>query len=181
MAIHSIAMENRMTALARCAGLAILALGAIFLAGNATAQSPQAAKPILTVSGKINAAAGEGGLQFDRAALEALGMVTIETNTPWYNGPVKFEGVPLAKLMQSVGAAGDRVVAVALNDYSSEIPIEDFAKYNVILALKRDGEYMPVRDKGPLFIVYPYDHNPELRSQKFYSRSVWQIARLVVK
>ena len=85
------------------------------------------------------------------------------------------------KLMQKVGASGEKVVAVALNDYSSEIPIEDFARYNVILALKRDGEYMPVRDKGPLFIVYPYDSNSELRSQKFYSRSVWQVARLVIK
>jgi len=169
-----------MIVLTRCAGLAILALG-MFLVGNAAAQSPQASKPILTVSGKVKGSAGDSGLQFDRAALEALGMVTIETNTPWYNGPVKFEGVPLAKLMQSVGATGDRVAAVALNDYSIEIPIEDFAKYNVILALKRDGEYMPVRDKGPLFIVYPYDSNPELKNQKFYSRSVWQVARIEVK
>ena len=70
---------------------------------------------------------------------------------------MKFEGVSLDKLMKAVGAKGERVVAVALNDYSSEIPIEDFAKYKTILALKRDGEYMPVRDKGPLFVVYPYD------------------------
>jgi hypothetical protein len=73
------------------------------------------------------------------------------------------------------------VLAIALNDYTSEVPIEDFARYHTILALKRDGEYMPVRDKGPLFIVYPYDSNPELKSQKFYSRSVWQVTRLVVK
>jgi hypothetical protein len=89
--------------------------------------------------------------------------------------------VPLAKLMDLVGAHGEKVVAVALNDYSGELPIEDLAKYGVILALKRDGQYMPVRDKGPLFIVYPYDSAPELKSQKFYSRSVWQVARLVVK
>jgi hypothetical protein len=171
-----------MNALARSVNLMIVALGALFIVGAAAAQSPQPAdKPILTVSGKIGAASADGTVQFDRAALEALGTVAIETNTPWYKGPVKFEGVPLEKLMASVGATGDRVVAVALNDYSSEIPIEDFAKYKAILALKRDGEYMPVRDKGPLFIVYPYDANPELRSQKFYSRSVWQVARLVVK
>jgi hypothetical protein len=59
--------------------------------------------------------------------------------------------------------------------------MEDFEKYNVILALKRDGEYMPVRDKGPLFVVYPYDSDPELRSQKFYSRSAWQVKSLIVK
>ncbi|MCC2664519.1 MAG: oxidoreductase, partial [Geminicoccaceae bacterium] len=45
--------------------------------------------------------------------------------------------------------------------------------YPVILALKRDGAYMPVRDKGPLFIVYPYDSSPELKHQNYYSRSAW--------
>ena len=56
---------------------------------------------------------------------------------PWYKDAVKFEGVPLDKLMEHVGATGDRVVAIALNDYSVEIPIEDFSKYRAILALKR--------------------------------------------
>jgi hypothetical protein len=156
-----------------------VALAALLFAGHAVAQEAKAPKVLLTVSGNI---AGEkSAVEFDRQALEALGMVSIETSTPWYKGPVKFEGVPLDSIMRAGGAKGERVVAVALNDYSSEIPIEDFAKYKAILALKRDGEYMPVRDKGPLFVVYPYDDNPELKSQKFYSRSVWQVAKLIVK
>ena len=146
--------------------------------GTAVGAGP-AEKPLLTISGKIDAK--EGVAQFDRTTLEALGMVEFETSTPWYKGPVKFEGVPLAKLMAAVGAKGERLIAVALNDYSTELPIEDARKFNVIVALKRDGEYMPIRDKGPLFIVYPYDSDPELKSQKFYSRSVWQLARLEVK
>jgi hypothetical protein len=137
--------------------------------------------PILTISGRIKITNGDGTARFDRAMLEAMGMQRIETTTPWHSGTVRFEGVPLAALMRAVGAEGDRVSVVALNDYSSEIPIEDFAKYNVILALKRDGEYMPVRDKGPLFVVYPYDSAPELKHQKFYSRSVWQVAKIVVR
>jgi hypothetical protein len=175
---------STMNAFARSAKLAktILAAGALLFAGAAAAEEAQpVAKPILTVSGKIEAGSAEHVVHFDRAALEAIGTVAFETNTPWYKGPVKFEGVPLRKLMEKVGANGEKVIAVALNDYSSEIPIEDFAKYNVILALKRDGESMPVRDKGPLFVVYPYDMDPELKSQKFYSRSVWQVSRLVVK
>jgi hypothetical protein len=163
-----------LVSLAASAGLAV--------AGVARADTKPAesqGKPILTVSGKIGAA--EGSAQFDREALERLGMVSFETKTPWYDGSMTFEGVPLAKLMAEVGAKGDRIQAVALNDYSSEIPIEDVAKYNVILALKRNGEYMPVRDKGPLFVVYPYDSDPELKSQKFYSRSVWQVKALLVK
>ena len=168
--------------LRRAAFVAFALLSVIFASSVLRAQDAQSgSKPILVISGKINPTDKSDSVQFDRDALEALGTVAFETNTPWFKGPVKFEGVPLDKLMQSVGAKGERVVAVALNDYSSEIPIEDFAKYKVILALKRDGEYMPVRDKGPLFIVYPYDENPELKSQKFYSRSVWQVAKIIVK
>lgn len=138
-------------------------------------------KPILTVQGKIANTNKDGAAQFDRTMLESIGMVSFTTSTPWYKEPVTFEGVPLAKVMQAVGAKGDRLMAVALNDYSAELPMDDIAKYNVILALKRNGEYMPVRDKGPLFIVYPFDSNPDLKSQKFYSRSVWQVARIEVK
>jgi hypothetical protein len=162
---------------------AVVACAVLAFAGVANAQNAPAddKKPILTVTGKIAGPDAEKGVQFDREALEAIGLVTVETKTPWYDHVVKFEGVPLEKLMAKVGASGDRVVAVALNDYSSEIPIEDFAKYKTILAIKRDGQYMPVRDKGPLFVIYPYDSQPELKSHKFYSRSVWQVARLVVK
>lgn len=166
----------------RSSVLALLAVAAIVSSGSARAQSVAPAnKPILIISGKINPADHGDSVQFDRAALEALGVVSFQTNTPWYKDSVKFEGVSLEKLMQSVGAKGDRVAVVALNDYSTEIPMEDFAKYGAILALKRDGEYMTVRDKGPLFIVYPYDQNPELKSQKFYSRSAWQVAKIIVK
>jgi hypothetical protein len=137
-------------------------------------------RPFLTVSGKI-AGAEKGSVTFDRAQLEALGTVSFTTSTPWYNEKVTFEGVPLAALMKSVDAKGDRLVATALNDYSAELPMTDVVKYNPILALKRDGQYMPIRDKGPLFIVYPYDSRPELKAQQFYSRSVWQVARIEVK
>ena len=83
--------------------------------------------------------------------------------------------------MKHVGAKGQRVVAIALNDYSTEIPIEDFAKYGAILALKRDGEYMPVKDKGPLFIIYPYDSKPELKADQYYARSAWQVKSFKVE
>ncbi|MGH6739421.1 MAG: molybdopterin-dependent oxidoreductase [Bradyrhizobium sp.] len=149
-------------------------------AGAATLAQP-AGKPILAISGKISSTNDGANALFDRAMLESLGMTSFVTKTPWYKEPSKFEGVPLEKLMSAVGASGDRIVVVALNDYSAELPMEDAKKYNVILALKRDGEYMGVRDKGPLFIVYPFDSDPDLQTLKFYTRSVWQIARIEIK
>jgi hypothetical protein len=138
-------------------------------------------KKILTISGKIASTNDGDTAVFDRPMLEALGSDRFETVTPWYSGEVKFEGVRMDTLMRHVGATGDNVLATALNDFSTEIPVSDFSRFGVLLALKRDGNYMSVRDKGPLFIVYPYDSSPELKAQKFYSRSAWQVAKLLVR
>jgi hypothetical protein len=136
---------------------------------------------ILTISGKILVKNVDDTAQFDRPMLESLGMSKIVTSNPWYKEPVLFEGVSLERLMQVVGASGSSVVAVALNDYTTEIPREDISRFGPILALKRDNEYMSVRDKGPLFIIYPFDEKPELKSQLYYGRSAWQVFKLVVK
>jgi len=138
-------------------------------------------EPILTISGNIaNTNDGEVA-RFDREMLEAIGTTKLTTMTPWYERLVEFEGVPMKALMDAVGASGTEVTATALNDYVSTIPFADFDQYEVILALKRDGKYMPIRDKGPLFIVYPYDSDPELATDKYYSRSAWQVKELEIQ
>lgn len=174
-------MRPRITSAGRFLLSAVLVSVWLSLPADAAPLGPPAGKPILTIEGKISATNAPGKAVFDLAMLERLGTVSITTKTPWYTDPVTFEGVPMARLLESVGASGEKVVAVALNDYKTEIPASDFQEYGVILALKRDGAYMPIRDKGPLFIVYPYDERSELHSQMFYGRSVWQLSRLVVR
>ena len=138
-------------------------------------------KVLLTLSGNIENTNENGKAVFDVASLEKLGMVTFQTTSPWYNGRTTFTGISLQKLMDYVGAKGSLVKVTALNDYTTEIPLSDFKKYNVILAMKVNGEYMRIRDKGPLFVVYPYDSMPELNNQIFYSRSAWQVSRMSIE
>ena len=138
-------------------------------------------KVLLTVSGNIENTNEDGKAVFDIASLENLGAVSFQTSSPWYNGRTTFTGISLQKLMDYVGAKGSVVKVTALNDYTTVIPLSDFKKYNVILALKINGEYMRIRDKGPLFIVYPYDSIPELNNQIFYSRSAWQVSSMKIE
>jgi len=138
-------------------------------------------KVILTMSGNIENTNENGKAVLDIASLEKLGTVSFQTTSPWYNGRTTFTGISLQKLMDYVGAKGTVVKITALNDYTTVIPLSDFKKYNVILALKVNGEYMRIRDKGPLFVVYPYDSLPELNTQIYYSRSAWQISKMDIE
>jgi hypothetical protein len=160
----------------------LFALAALGLAGapshSASGASPAAGAPvILTIEGQV----GTGPITFSRADLEAIGFATIRTATPWHDGVQTFEGVPLAALMDRVAARGAKAELVALNRYRTTIPTEDFGRHQPILALKRNGNYMEVRDKGPLFVIYPYDSKPELRSEQYFARSAWQVRTIIVQ
>lgn len=136
---------------------------------------------ILTITGKIANTNDGHAAKFDRAMLEKLGMKNITTSSPWYDSKVTFTGVPFDAVMKDVGATGTTIKAIALNDYETEIPMSDLGTTGVILALKLNGEIMSVRDKGPIFVIYPYDSSSELQSQTYYARSAWQVSRFDVQ
>jgi hypothetical protein len=129
----------------------------------------------------ITITSSSGTVSFDRDQLEAMGLVSVKTSTPWNQGVVNFEGVPLALLLNKANAHGTTATVSALNDYSVDIPTADFAQYGVILAVKRNGSYMPVDDQGPFFVMYPFDSNPSLRAQPYYGRAVWQVKAIAVQ
>lgn len=132
----------------------------------------------LHITGKLKSGTE---IRLTRSDLEAFVSETIITDTPWQDGKAVFEGVPMAKLMENVGAEGTTAFVLALNDYGTEIPLSDFERFNPILAYKKDGAYMDVSDKGPYFIVYPYDDMPELHNELYYSRSVWQVQSIEIE
>jgi hypothetical protein len=134
---------------------------------------------ILTVKGAItNTNAGDTA-EFDLAMLEALTGRKATMETPWTQGIVTFEGPLLSALLDAVGATGSTLSVKALNDYAAEVPAED-AKLATMLATRMDGKLMSVRDKGPLMVVYPFDQDPGLYNEKYFSRSVWQIKEIEV-
>ena len=118
--------------------------------------------------------------QFDLGMLEALGDRTVETSTIWTDGPQTFQGVSLDLLIERLGASGNVLRASAINDYYVEIPVSDAVEGGPIIAYKMNGNVMSVRDKGPLWLIYPYDADPEYRSEVIYSRSIWQLDRIEV-
>ncbi|MBX9297770.1 molybdopterin-dependent oxidoreductase [Chromobacterium piscinae] len=149
-------------------------------AENPPLPSP-AGKVVLTISGQISNKNHDNDAVFDMNMLAALPQHTISTRTPWLPGVSRFTGPYLQDVLNLVGAKGRMLKAIALNDYKTDIPLDDVARYQVVLARLLNGKPMPVRDKGPLFIVYPYDSQPALRSEIYYGRSAWQLKSLQVE
>lgn len=135
---------------------------------------------VLTIKGAITDANGDGGAFFDLPMLRALPAEELTTETPWTEGKHVFTGVALDTLMARVGASGQTVTADALNDYSADIPIADGAKNGALVAYLLDGKPMLPSDRGPLWIVYPFSARPELRTETFYVRSIWNLYEMTV-
>ena len=84
-------------------------------------------------------------------------------------------------LLEFVGADGKTVTANALNDYTIDIPMEDFVRYDVLVATHMDGERLQPSDKGPFWIVYPRDEYSDLQDIRYDYRWVWQLIQLKIK
>lgn len=136
---------------------------------------------VLEVTGAIANTNNGAAADFDFAMLDALASGETKTSTPWYDGAKSFSGPLGSALLDAVGASGTTMVVTAINDYVTEIPVADFRSYPVLLATRIDGELMSVRDKGPIFVIYPFDASPELNNETYYGRSAWQVKSIEIK
>jgi hypothetical protein len=130
---------------------------------------------VLSVGGRIQRANQGERAMLDMAMLEALAQQSFTTKTPWFRQPRKFTGPLLRDVLSLVGAQGTTLRIAALNDYRIDVPSDDTRRFDVLLARLIDDKPITVREKGPLFMIYPFDSDAALRNPLYYSRSVWQL------
>ncbi|BAO80034.1 uncharacterized protein conserved in bacteria [Serpentinimonas raichei] len=156
-----------------------LGLLAVFSAQVQALERPRD-RVVLTISGQIGVSNQGGAAVFDMAMLEALPQHRFATRTPWEPGVVRFSGPLLRDVLALVQARGQRLHATALNDYRITLPLQDARDFDVIIATRMNEQPMPVRTRGPLFVIYPFDSDPQLQHARFYERSIWQLRSIEV-
>ncbi|EDM72294.1 hypothetical protein RAZWK3B_08591 [Roseobacter sp. AzwK-3b] len=119
-------------------------------------------------SGKV-----ENSITLSRDKLLAAPLTKITTTTPWTEGLQEFEGVPLKGLIRAV-SENVLIKLIALNDYTVTLQSSELSDEFPIVAFKMNGKTLRVRDRGPFWIIYPFD-KPEYKSEKFFAQSVWQL------
>lgn len=140
----------------------------------------------LVVSGNIqrtNGTDSDGNpvAKFDMAMLESMEATVVDTDNPWVEQLTKFEGVRISTLLEFVGAKSSEFQAKGVDGYTADIKGVDFDQYPIIIAYKRDGDYMSIRGLGPLWIIYPFDDYPELNTEYAGVTSVWQLIEMKIE
>lgn len=160
-----------------------LALGsALLLAAGLPARALERPRGtvVLTLTGRLRMPNEGDRAHFDMDMLAALPQSSFSTRTPWYAQARRFTGPLLRDVLAAAGAQGTTLRLVALNDYRVDMPVDDTRRHDVVLARLLDDRPMSVRDKGPLFVIYPFDADPALRSAVYYARSAWQLRTIDV-
>lgn len=114
------------------------------------------------------------------ADLAALPQVEFTTTTIWTEGELTFSGPSLSGLLATLGVADADVEMTAINNYKVRVPREAIETDAPIIANRIDGEPFGVRQKGPLWLVYPYDAEERYRSETVFSYSIWQLTSIRV-
>jgi hypothetical protein len=165
-------------------------ISAVMLLGFAIWQGALAVEPlpapsgpvILTVDGKIavhNTA--DNMAAFDLAMLEALPQSSFKTTTIWTDGVQEFVGVSVADLLSRLGSDATQINAVATNDYEIRFPVTDVRDNGGIIAYRANGKPLPRSNKGPLWIVFPFDADPALATERFQGESIWNLATMTLQ
>ena len=116
---------------------------------------------------------------YDLTELQSMPEVIVNTTTPWTDGMQEFRGVPLAALLPNmVGVFELRLTAV--NDYVVTMPSDLLTDSIPIVAYERNGMLMSIRDKGPFWLIFPFDDSETFMTDAMLSRSIWQLFRIEI-
>ena len=145
----------------------------------------QAQADDIALTVEIAAADGPVANDYSMEALEAMELTTIQTENDFVDGVNEFKG-PLLRDVVAHTNEGELdeyevVVLTAANDYSVEVPWEDFIRFDVILATTMGGAPLSRRDKGPIWVIYPMSDYELLQDVEYNGRLVWQLRKMEIR
>ncbi|MBD1574469.1 hypothetical protein HC725_14495 [Vibrio sp. S17_S38] len=114
-----------------------------------------------------------------REELEALPQESFTTSTPWTKNPHTYQGPRLSLVTSNFPQPFQSIKVYGINGYAYDIKEKELKKYPFILAMKQDGKRMALRNKGPLWVLLPFNQYPKVDSiDEMLNKFVWQVNRI---
>lgn len=139
---------------------------------------------ILTISGNIELE-GRSYEQVDYtlSQLQRFPQREIITAHPWSEQARTYHGPDLRTLLKTLFAHAriKTLYLEALNGFSVAVDWQQVAPYQPVLAWSENGHRMSRRDKGPLWLMLPYDQASGLQQAEFLHYMAWQLRYIKVR
>lgn len=112
--------------------------------------------------------------------LLALPQVTIETSTPWDEEEITFSGPTLKALLTRYNITEGELNLYASNRYQIQVPWDYIEDSSPIIANRMNGSPFSRRQRGPLWLIFPFDSDDRYRSYEVSAMSIWQLISMEI-
>ena len=145
-------------------------------------RKPSRESTVLTISWADGRAAPVKLALKDLEKLERKDYLTLLPPSLSVPGRHDWLGIPLRAVLEAANAKSFTTMRIAaLDGYQVNLPATDVARFDPILAYQKDGQYIGILDKGPLFLIYPFESHRELQSMQYINRAIWQVNAIVLQ
>ena len=137
-----------------------------------------AAQPRLCLDGDISAGVP---VVRDMEELLEFPQVSFETTTIWTEGLHEFSGPSLSSVLAAFEAGPGDLTLSALDRYSATLRRSMVDVLSPIIALRLDGQRIERRNKGPFWLMFPFDSHEKFQTAEYFAVSVWHLTQIKVQ
>lgn len=134
---------------------------------------------LVSASDTLGIKNGDVSIELSTDDIANLTQTSFETTTIWTEGEIEFSGPSLKSVLELADITDGVVSLTAINEYTIEIAVSDITDDAPIVANKMNGKPFNRREKGPYWIVFPYDSDKKYQQEEIYAVSIWQLVSIV--
>jgi len=133
---------------------------------------------VLTIHGSETANV-EDRVELDLGAIESVGTVTVFVDEPFVNETLRVTGVRVDHLLGAAGVDPEaELLWTALDGYTVGFSRAAAAAEDTILAIKIEGQSIPIEEGGPVRVMFPSAEGPLGRDTNQW---IWSVHDISVK
>jgi hypothetical protein len=136
------------------------------------------APPQLCLDGDISAGSP---VFLDLEDLLEFPQTSFETTTIWTEAPHVFSGPSLSGVLGAFGAGQGDLTLTGLDSYRVTLRRSMVDEVSPIIAISLDGQRIRTRNRGPYWLMFPFDSRKEFQAAEYFAASVWHLAQITVQ
>ncbi|MCP4294954.1 MAG: molybdopterin-dependent oxidoreductase [Proteobacteria bacterium] len=111
--------------------------------------------------------------------IEQSSLTEYRVRDPYTKKDTTYKGVLLRDFIKKYGHHNvKKIIMLAIDGYRVEFLIDEWARWDILLATQKNGYYMGIKQGGPARIVFPYHKSKDIDKVKSHPKWIWQIKKI---